>query len=286
MVVLHDAPLCSREVISPRPEEAENVPFQTLPEELALVILGMLAVHDLCACHATNRRLRYLAASNEVWRPLALWLPGVGAYFSDACSVVGEWRHVVVLWSTWRAVRAGRQLGAELRLQEKEMFGRRQLQHEMMRRRLASVASVNDDFKRKQRDQQRLLSIQELHARFKDGRESPWSLALPPPPPRVAEIEVCKASLKAAADALATAERQADTEKDFLRELNAELDELKKRRADVAAAVACTKARALWLSGSSANSEWLNLVSSSLMGDVRPEGMRRSPNRSRQLQGV
>lgn len=138
------------------------------PDEIIQLILMFLPAHDLCSASAVSRRVRVLANHTECWKPLALFLPGLGpALAAEPVLITTPWRRIVATWLVVRASHAARLAVDTLRREEQTCFNRarfhrhtaREAQRELRNWCDSESSDDDSDLKREKRKQLALAVV-------------------------------------------------------------------------------------------------------------------------------
>ena len=95
-----------------------------LADDLLDMCLSFLPADSLARCASSCRQICKRCERDELWEPIALWLPGVGMEFAvnRGAEAMPPWRSIVACWTTTWIIIAGRRIMATLREQEQEKY--------------------------------------------------------------------------------------------------------------------------------------------------------------------
>lgn len=218
----------------PHTQTQRKLMVMMLVDELLMLCMAFLCPHDLSACMAVNKRLRKLADSNDLWKPLALWCPGVGYRLAGECPL--SWRQVVVLWNLWRIVRAARLDAAAYRASEKAAYNARRFHSEQLRQCLQALSNMRARHDMDERERQRLLTAHAVW-RMQTGCGAHWSIVRPSSPPSADEMATAQTRAERSTVALNAAEAAVLQAKVLVRELVGHVEQLQRQRAHVLATI-------------------------------------------------
>ncbi|EOD14667.1 hypothetical protein EMIHUDRAFT_197160 [Emiliania huxleyi CCMP1516] len=153
-------------------------------DELLTLIAGFLPAHSVCAARATCQRLLRIASSDQLWRPLALWLPGMGAAYATAAPADPvPWRAILASWTASHVAHAVDAAAERLQADGKRAHSSQRLTQARLRQTLQRAESARTVRERRSGERQRLLAA---HAAWREETHQPsWRLpqreAAPPP---------------------------------------------------------------------------------------------------------
>jgi hypothetical protein len=265
-----------------------EVPWlEGVPAEVLLLILKRLGAPDLGACLGVNRRLRTLASGDTLWRPLALWLPGLAVSLAaPPMPAVTSWRRVVAHWHMTCEARIARRKVVELRQVEKDLFNRSRYHAEELRRRIRTAQSCQRSHDEAEQARQRLLAAHALWRMDNDGRRSDWGLTRPASPPTDSELESAGSYLQLRAEFLLAADASVAEQRAIVHDLAATRERAQQQRRQATVELEDAEDSRRWegidagdvgSEPTSADGGWRVRVGISLMPAVSPDSVALPP---------
>ena len=164
-----------------------------LPDEILLLCFRTLQFQDLCTCSAVSHRLHGLTTLNILWRPLALWIPGLGCALSTPCPIE-SWKNVVGLWTQLRSLETAKASHSDARRQLNDVLNRSRSVATELRHQIQRVESCKRTHILAEKERDRLLSAHALW-RMESGGGHAWGLVRPRSPPSADQLETANTVL-------------------------------------------------------------------------------------------
>jgi len=240
-----------------------------LHDECIVLCLRFLCAHDLAHARAASTGLRSLGNLDELWKPLALHLPGVGCAFAAGAPDLPSWRCLVATWTTCVAIRQRKSDSERLRLALTKLLDQGDVVDRLLQRSLRQIDAAREMRDNADKARDRLLTAHATWRMQTDGTTSMRVAGrrLPSPPPAEA-FEEAERSLVKAGMLLDRFEAEATANRHLLRTLKEDVNEHRRQYAATEAVVE----RLSQIGGLPPHepwSYWHKRVDAALMSDAR-----------------